>query len=222
MQIDFRRFLGQLKRNERGASAIEYGVLASGVGMAALASVFVLGTDVAAVFGGVSGSFHGGRDGLQAPLIRPLANGSFDFAMSPGTQTTQALSGWTNAANRGRVEIWGDGFMGVASSEGRSFIELDAGRDGIDHIESTVDMAAGATYTLRFDHAARAGGGAQDDVEITHNGTVVTTVAPRSIGSWVTAEVELVGMDGDDRIGFRELDGQNDSYGVLLDNVRIE
>jgi Flp pilus assembly pilin Flp len=37
---------GQLLRDERGASAIEYGMIAAGVGVAIAATVFSLGTSV--------------------------------------------------------------------------------------------------------------------------------------------------------------------------------
>lgn len=209
-------------QSERGATAIEYGLFAAGIGVTIAAAVFLLGVDVARLFGGIAPASGLGGDTRRPPLVTPLTNGSFDTPDAPSSWTIAAVEGWDNPATGGRLEIWADGFLGMPASEGNTFLELDAGRGGIDHVRTTVDMATGAPHTLRFDHAARPGGGARDDVEITHNGAVVATVSPRTIGAWETAEIELVGAEGDDVIGFRELAGQNSGSGVLLDNVRID
>lgn len=210
------------KSCERGATTIEYGLFAAGIGVTIAGAIFVLGGDVARMLGGIAPASGFGGETNRPPVVTPLTNGSFDTPTAPRSWTTAAVEGWDNPATGGRLEIWADGFLGMPASEGKTFIELDAGRGEIDHIQTTVDSATGATHTQRFDHAARPGDGAQDDVEITHNGVVVATVSPRTIGAWETAEIELVGADGDDVIGFRELAGQNSSAGVLLDNVRID
>lgn len=47
-------FLNILRKDTRGATAIEYGLIAAGIAVAIAAAVFTLGGDLSAMFGGVS------------------------------------------------------------------------------------------------------------------------------------------------------------------------
>lgn len=214
--------------DHRGATAVEYGLVAAGIGVAITASVFALGVDVARLFGGVGTSVTGGDGALEVDaarpaLLSPLVNGGFEADIGGRNWTWTAVEGWSNSGSGGRIELWNDGFLGTNAPEGSTFIELDAHRiGGIDHLQTSVDLEAGGTYTMSFEHAARAGAGENDEFEITHNGVVITTIAPGTPQSFTTAEVTLTGADGPDVIGFRELPGQNNGVGVLLDNVRFE
>ena len=46
-------------RNEDGATAIEYGLIAAGISLAILAAVFAFGDDLSALFGDLSDSLDG-------------------------------------------------------------------------------------------------------------------------------------------------------------------
>lgn len=46
--------LTALRQDTRGATAIEYGLIAAGIAVAIAAAVFALGTDLAGIFGDVS------------------------------------------------------------------------------------------------------------------------------------------------------------------------
>ncbi len=48
-----KRFIA-FKNDTRGATAIEYGLIAAGIAVAIAAAVFALGGDLSALFGGVS------------------------------------------------------------------------------------------------------------------------------------------------------------------------
>jgi len=49
-------------KNEDGATAIEYGLIAAGISLAIAGAVFVFGADLSALFEGFSGSLGGGDD----------------------------------------------------------------------------------------------------------------------------------------------------------------
>ena len=48
------QFLVSFRKDQSGATAIEYGLLAAGIAMAIIATVFVLGTDLNTTFNSVS------------------------------------------------------------------------------------------------------------------------------------------------------------------------
>lgn len=48
------KFLNTFRKDTRGATAIEYGLIAAGIAVAIAAAVFALGGDLSALFGGVS------------------------------------------------------------------------------------------------------------------------------------------------------------------------
>jgi len=52
--------LNMFRKDTRGATAIEYGLIAAGIAVAIAAAVFALGTDLEAIFGNVA-------DSLEAP-----------------------------------------------------------------------------------------------------------------------------------------------------------
>lgn len=164
----------------------------------------------------------GGNDTIYGD-VRLLDNGELDSNQSNnswGLRTT--LDGWFNTGSSGRIETWGDGFFGLSPADGSAFIELDVhGNGGLDHLQTNLELDTGLTYTLSFDHAARPGSGVNDDFEVTHNGIVIATISPSSIGSFTTTEVTITGVSGTDTIGFREIAGQSNGVGVLLDNVQI-
>ena len=48
------------KKNDRGATAVEYGLIVAGIAIAIVAIVFTLGDDIAALFGQVSTAIQPG------------------------------------------------------------------------------------------------------------------------------------------------------------------
>ncbi len=151
-----------------------------------------------------------------------VINGELDSDQGPGGFSFGSVDGWFNTGSGGNIERWGDGFNGTSTSDGSSYIELDVNTGGgLDHLQTNVDLAEGVEYVLTIDTAARPGGGLNDDFEITQNGVVIATVSPSSVGSFTTTTVTIIGEAGLDTIGFREIAGQDNSLGILLDNLTI-
>lgn len=50
-------------KNEDGATAIEYGLIAAGISLAIVAAVYAFGGDLNALFEGFSGALNGGAGG---------------------------------------------------------------------------------------------------------------------------------------------------------------
>ncbi len=163
---------------------------------------------------------NGGDDTLYGDR-NFLTNGALDSNQGAGGWSLGTVNGWTNAGSGGQIERWGAGFQGLTPADGTSFIELDVNSGGVvDYITTTAALATGTTYVLSFDSAARAEA-AGDSFQVVVNGTVVATVTPSSTSQFTTTSVTITGGSGTDTIGFRELSGENNSYGVLLDNVRV-
>ena len=53
-RVDLTRALAAFGRDERGATAVEYGLLVAGISLAIVAAVAVLGTNIGGVFNRVS------------------------------------------------------------------------------------------------------------------------------------------------------------------------
>lgn len=149
-------------------------------------------------------------------------NSDLDSGQSDETFSFGALEGWFNDGSGGLIERWGSGFLGTNSDDGGSFLELDVNSSGgLDHLQTNVELDTGVEYVIAIDHAARPGDGLNDDFEITQNGVVIATVSPSSVGFFETTTVTVVGLAGTDTIGFREIAGQSNGLGVLLDNFTV-
>ncbi|MEO0388216.1 MAG: carbohydrate-binding domain-containing protein, partial [Pseudomonadota bacterium] len=146
-----------------------------------------------------------------------IQNGSFEtFEVQDGGWkqfSDDASGGWEIS---GRAEVW-DGLNGIAASEGAQHAELDA-QHGQDSLAQTVSTTPGQVYDLGLDLRERLAGGT-DTVEILWNGAPVATLDPSS-DAWERFELQVVGT-GDDRLEIREVAGENDSYGALLDNITL-
>lgn len=166
--------------------------------------------------------FGGGQADIIYGDVSYGSNLELDSNQSPNSFSQGPLAGWFNTGSGGEIETWGDGFQGLSASDGSSFVELDVDRNGgRDHLQTNVELDEGVTYTLTFDHAARLGNGVNDDFQITLNGAVVATISPSSTDFFITSSIEITGLAGTETIGFRELNSQNNSRGVLLDNFQI-
>ncbi|SLN71521.1 Poly(beta-D-mannuronate) C5 epimerase 7 [Roseovarius albus] len=163
----------------------------------------------------------GGGDTIYGD-IRYLSNGGLNSNQADNSWSPGVVDGWFNTGSGGVIERWGDGFLGLSTADGSPFIELDANTGGgLDHVQTNLELETGTSYTLSIDHAARASGGTNDDFEVTHNGVVIATISPSSTSFFTTTTVTLTGLSGTDTIGFREISGQSNSLGVLLDNIQI-
>lgn len=147
-----------------------------------------------------------------------------------GSWGHQNVEGWTNdGAANSELETWGsDGIQGnLHSSDGGTYVELDlwgaqhGDNRGLDHIKTNVDLAEGEDYTITFDAAARPTA-PNESFEVVYNGEVVATITPASTTEFTEYSVTVTGTAGSDEFGFRELAGQNQGAGPLLDNVQIE
>ena len=148
-----------------------------------------------------------------------LVDGSFESAtVGANTWTHQSkVGGWRSDTE---VEVWGKGFYGLKATDGNKFAELDYDNRQ-SNIYQMVQTEAGAEYTFTFDYMKRPDSTAgSDTIQVYWNNTLVGTVDPTK-SEWSNAEFKVVGTGGDDRIEFREVGGDNDSYGGLLDNASL-
>ena len=217
-------------KGESGATTVDWVVLTAsvtGMGLATAATVSGgledLSGDIRAALTGYSigSSFSGGMDAASTAAAVGLINGGLDSNQRDGTWSLSVIDGWTNSGSGGRIETWGNTFLGYSTNDGSSFIELDATRSGLDFVSTEVDMETGVSYALTFEHAARRGGGVNDDFEVVVNGEVVAVVSPQSTDSFTSTTLIIQGQEGADQIGFREIPSQNNSVGILLDSVEL-
>ncbi|WP_108815624.1 Hint domain-containing protein [Loktanella sp. Alg231-35] len=176
------------------------------------------------VEGGIGSDVVNGGDGNDVIYgdTNLATNGGLDSDQADGTWSPGTVDGWFNSGSSGLIERWGDNFFGTSPDDNSTFVELDANSSGgLDHLQTNLELDTGIEYIITIDHAARPGTAANDDFEITHNGVVIATVSPTSVGSFTTTTVTINGLAGTDTIGFRELAGQNDSIGILLDNFTV-
>jgi pilus assembly protein Flp/PilA len=61
------KFLAKLRRNEQGATAIEYGLIAALIAVAAIAAMQGLGTNLKETFTQTSTAIKSGNDANKAP-----------------------------------------------------------------------------------------------------------------------------------------------------------
>ncbi|MEM1007199.1 MAG: PA14 domain-containing protein, partial [Pseudomonadota bacterium] len=114
------------------------------------------------------------------------------------------------------IEIW-DRLGDTAASDGDQLLELDHGR-GLDSIEQIIQTQKGQLYDLALDVRERVADGT-DTVEVYWNGNLIETLDPET-ADWQTFNLQVVGT-GQDRLELRETDGQNDTYGALVDNITL-
>ncbi|MEM7196693.1 MAG: hypothetical protein AAF402_17340, partial [Pseudomonadota bacterium] len=147
-------------------------------------------------------------------LIRNGSFESFDLAAGRWRGFTEDDTGaWTGSDG---IEIW-DRLGDTAASDGDQLLELDHGR-GLDSIEQIIQTQKGQLYDLALDVRERVTDGT-DTVEVYWNGNLIETLDPET-ADWQTFNLQVVGT-GEDRLELRETDGQNDTYGALVDNITL-
>lgn len=126
-------------------------------------------------------------------------------------------------SNSGGIETWASGHSGVASRNGGDFIELDKHADTVDAIWQDVSTEPSTKYLLKFDATERPNQRAKGDgVEVYWNEQCIATVRPNQAGVWNAYEFEVTGTGGLDRLEFREIVSENNSYGPLLDEISLK
>jgi VCBS repeat-containing protein len=146
-----------------------------------------------------------------------LVNGSFE-ANKLNNGQWQLFNGITGWKTNSQVEIQNN--VTNKASDGAQVVEMDADK-AVDVIYQDVKTTAGHVYELSFDTATRKDTKGTDAVEVYWNGVKIGTVDPQST-AWQTSTFKVVGTGGDDRLEFREVGGENDNYGGLLDNVSLK
>ena len=147
-----------------------------------------------------------------------LIDGSFETAnVGPHTWTHFAnVGGWYSDTG---IEVWGKDFIHSASN-GDKLMELDYDNQ-FSKVWQDVKTVAGQEYTLSLDTAMRPGtASATNAINILWDGQVVGRIVPGTT-DWQTTQIKVIGSGGTDRLQFQEDANQNDSYGGLIDNVKL-
>jgi hypothetical protein len=154
---------------------------------------------------------------LSADGAELLKNGSFEANPLNNGQWKLfgAIEGWNTDT---KIEIQNN--VTNKASDGAQVIEMDSDHKP-DAIYQDVQTQAGRVYDLSFDAATRKDTKHTDAIEVYWNGVKIATVDPQST-TWQSHSFSVVGTGGLDRLEFRELASENDSYGGLLDNVSLK
>ena len=159
--------------------------------------------------------------GFEVPAVPAGMFAFFDAVDVPPWQTTDSA---------GKIEIWGDGFLGVPAAEGAGFAEINANSSGT--LYQDVVSTPGETMTWTLQHHGREG----DDVMRVLIGDANTADVASDTGwnyfsvdltdgvtAWGTHTDEYVVPAGQTctRFGFRAISTAtgNASVGNLLDDV---
>ncbi|MFC6251634.1 PA14 domain-containing protein, partial [Pseudophaeobacter arcticus] len=154
---------------------------------------------------------------LEGESENLVENGSFEnFSLETGRWRAfkeDDSGGWDTDTS---MEVW-DNLGRTDASEGEQHLEMDSGR-GVDSISQTIQTNEGQVYDLGIDLRERLTNGT-DTVEVYWNDNLVGELDPDS-KEWTTFEMQVIGT-GEDRLELREAADQNDSYGALVDNIRV-
>lgn len=148
-----------------------------------------------------------------------LTNGSFETAATIANASFEVLDeivGWQSSSNN--FEFWKSGYNAVASTDGATYIEMDAERGTI---YQDVKTKAGQTYDLTFDFSGRPGFVESSKMEVLWNGVVVSTISPPDAG-FRSYSFTVTGTGGNDVLSFRSLATDTDAAGGLLDHVVLK
>ena len=90
-------------------------------------------------------------------------------------KSASSIPGWNTTASDGKIELWSNGFNGVASVEGDQFCELNASAQEFHAVYQELELTPGQTYKWSIYHRGR-GGVDQADVLIGADLNSATTV----------------------------------------------
>lgn len=132
---------------------------------------------------------------------------------------------WETTATDNKIEVWGDGFLGVNSADGNHFIELNANQ--VASLYQDVVTIPGTTLVWSVSHRGRTGtdtaslsvGGLNSDLDIQETMTTGND-------GWVTYTQEYVVPEGQTvtRFSLDSVDSasSNQSIGNLIDNFTVK
>ncbi len=150
-------------------------------------------------------------------------NGSFETnnGTSGGASTGGGItvSGWTAIGGEG-FEVWKNFTSNgpATASDGTTMLELDVGA-AVNGIAQDISTSVGQLYVLSFDFSGRAGA-PDSSVEVYWRNVLIGTISQAAIG-WNTYSFVVTGSGGSDSLRFMEVATESDSFGSLLDNVRL-
>ena len=149
-----------------------------------------------------------------------IQNGHFllnnDRQMIGNWTRAEELPGWDLKNN---IEIWRSGFQGKEAVLGRYFIEMDSDRK-VNELSQTVSTEIGAEYQLSFDHRRRQN--KSEAIEVSINGEKrKETFDSGSTKAWKTQTTTFTADALSTVIALGEPEGENDSFGGLIDNVKL-
>ena len=142
-----------------------------------------------------------------------IQNGSFENYTAyndHGSWKEVAFSNWN-----GNGEVW-NSKIGQKATNGEHKIELDL-RKEVDELSQSVTTVKDKKYKLSLDAYARRKG--TSDFQILIDGEVVDTITPDR--KWAEYSIYFIGTGGEQLISIKELDGQNNGSGAVLDNVQL-
>jgi hypothetical protein len=157
-----------------------------------------------------------------------IANGSFEEnTVAPNTWAhfgPEEVPGWMSLNNE-RIELWGIGFGGVATPDGKNILEIDFHHnEKIDYIYQDIKTNKGQKYEASFFLRARGAEfkSASETAVFSWNGKESSYTAEKS-GVWTKISLIVEGTGGLDRFAIRESSdkGASDSLGPLLDDFRL-
>ena len=154
---------------------------------------------------------------LATDSTQLLVNGSFEANKLNNGQWSlfSGIDGWKTST---QIEIQNN--VTNKASDGAQVVEMDADNK-VDNLYQDVQTVAGHAYELTFDTSTRGDTKHTDTIEVYWNGVKVGSVDPQST-TWQSNSFQVIGTGGSDRLEFREVSGNNDNYGGLLDNVALK
>ncbi|MDD2369892.1 MAG: right-handed parallel beta-helix repeat-containing protein, partial [Sulfuricurvum sp.] len=157
-----------------------------------------------------------------------IANPSFEIQCNSNiVQTWDGVAGGTVHLRDGLcgwnvayyLETW-ENTTAPAASDGTIFTEIDGNGGQVDKIWQTLDTVAGTNYIISFDYRKR--DTSHSDVIIAKWNDVAVTQVEGNTAGWQTAQIQVTGTAGIDKISFEEPSSSDDGYGSWIDNIRVE
>ncbi|MDD5159304.1 MAG: hypothetical protein PHI47_04585 [Sulfuricurvum sp.] len=157
---------------------------------------------------------------IANPSFETLCNSNILTAfgnVAGGTVNSRSgLCGWDVAYS---LETW-ENTTSPAASNGTIFTEIDGNGGQVDKIWQTLNTAAGTNYIISFDYRKR--DTSHSDFIIAKWNDVAMTQVEGNTAGWQTAQIQVTGTAGTDKISFEEPSTSDDGYGSWIDNIRVE